>query len=169
MTRTYHKSLSLFCILVLILFIHLSRFESGGIIKDPKSVAASPKNESYHDEETLTSPPSSDPSEMESSVMILNQKSQDRPLPFDRYNPSQKRYPRSPFKHGGYRTTGGVLPVDAADYLEDPKMWRYVDNATCRDTKPPDYHGFDHLSWQHRAPYAILLGGMKWYVLLATE
>ncbi len=66
------------------------------------------------------------------------------------------RYPRSPFLHSeGYQPTGGRLPLDPADYLMNPRMWRFVDNNTClnEDVEPEP--------WQYRAPYAILLGAMK--------
>lgn len=55
----------------------------------------------------------------------------------------------------GYKPTGGPLPLDAADFLSDPKQWKYVDNHTCLfpEQKIPE--------WQTRAPYMILLGAMK--------
>jgi hypothetical protein len=69
-------------------------------------------------------------------------------------NFANKRYSnKRPFVQG-YKPTGGQLPLDSADFLSDPKQWKYVDNHTCLfpDNAP---------EWQTRAPYMILLGAMK--------
>jgi hypothetical protein len=83
------------------------------------------------------------------------------PPPFDVKHPA-RRYPsKSPFLHSeGYQPTGGTLPLDPADYLEDPHMWRFVDNTTCIN-KTAITSDSVPAQWQYRAPYAILLGAMK--------
>lgn len=79
-------------------------------------------------------------------------------FPFHANRHSTNNYPRSPFLYSeGYHPNGGKLPLDPADSLMDPNMWRFVDNHTCltedADAEPE--------LWQYRAPYAILLGAMK--------
>ena len=74
---------------------------------------------------------------------------------------SKKRYattPSSANNNKGYKPTGGVLPLDTADYLQDPTFWPSVDNATClhNSNKESSYP-----EWQRRAPFALLLGAMK--------
>jgi hypothetical protein len=70
-------------------------------------------------------------------------------------NFAHRRYSNKiPFAQG-YKPKGGSLPLHTADFLSDPKQWKYVDNHTCLfpDNTPPE--------WQTRAPYMILLGAMK--------
>ena len=77
---------------------------------------------------------------------------------------AKRRYGQSPFIQG-YKTTGGKLPLDTAEYLMDANLWKDVDNGTCITTtnisSNPNSIVGDEEEWQHRAPYAILLGAMK--------
>jgi hypothetical protein len=95
-------------------------------------------------------------------VITKNQNKQQPPQP----QPYKKRYPNLK----GYKRTGGSLPRDVADLSVDPQNWRYVDNNTClvstntnRTTATTDEinNTITNMSWQRRAPYAILLGVMK--------
>jgi hypothetical protein len=52
------------------------------------------------------------------------------------------RYAKSPFLQG-YQPTDGTLPHDAADFLGDPKMWKFLDNETCSMSSEPEE------AWQH--------------------
>ena len=84
---------------------------------------------------------------------------------------TKRRYSQTPFVQG-YKTKGGKLPLDTADYLMDVHMWKDVDNGTCvndgfskdggSSSQTASSGGkFVEEEWQHRAPYAILLGAMK--------
>jgi hypothetical protein len=76
-----------------------------------------------------------------------------KPSHFSNAGGFQKRYVNSPLQ--GYKRTGGLLPVDAADFLQSERMWKYL-NDTCL------YEQDGHIAeWQYRVPYVILLGAMK--------
>jgi hypothetical protein len=152
----YTKTITLICFVVLIIVLQFTRFDSKALVADPKSVVSSQEGV------TITAPfAKPTPNTPKHTVAV-------QPNPSTPYRPKatfnngfgQKRIPRSAFKFQGYKPTGGTLPYDPADFLFNRRMWRYVDNATCRETtpQPSDYD----LSWQRRAPYAILLGAMKW-------
>jgi hypothetical protein len=96
--------------------------------------------------------------------------------PIDRINGVGRHYVKSPFFQVGYKPAGGLLPVENGDYLSSERMWKYVDNTTCVTTGDDDddddgdeTNDKDNnntflsniSSWQHRAPYAIILGAMK--------
>ena len=77
-----------------------------------------------------------------------------------------------PLLNQGYRPTGGKLPHDVAEFLMDPKMWKYVDNNTCitndeggnlksSSSITANSTGLVGGLWQQRAPYALILGVMK--------
>lgn len=88
-----------------------------------------------------------------------------RPLPFARgaagrysqHNPFRKSDVESQY----YSPKGGKLPYHDGDNLEDPNLWKYVDNTTCLFHKGDETTIYDKDSWQRRVPYALLLGVMK--------
>ena len=82
----------------------------------------------------------------------------------------KKRYATTPSfannnNNKGYKPTGGALPLDTADYLEDPTFLPSVDNATCLGVHNSNSNNNNDLpqaqDWQRRAPFALLLGAMK--------